>query len=99
MDPEEWREVVQRYQRGASEVVARFGGRVAQYLGDGLLAYFGWPQAHEDARAVRAGLGLVAASATPTAGVQLAVRVGIHTGPVVMSEIEASTRRSPSVTR
>src|SRR5262252_912768 len=59
LDPEEWREVVRAYQDTCAKVIARFEGHIAQYLGDGLLVYFGYPQAHEDdaERAVRAGLG------------------------------------------
>jgi class 3 adenylate cyclase/predicted ATPase len=95
MDPEEWGEVLGSYQATAYRVVTRFGGHVAQYLGDGLLVYFGYPQAHEDApeRAVRAGLGIVQAVAESgdaleaRHGIRLAVRVGIHTGPVVMSRM------------
>jgi class 3 adenylate cyclase len=88
MDPEEWRQVVHGYQRSAADVVARFGGHVAEYLGDGLLAYFGWPQAHGDdaERAVRAGLGLV--DAVPAHDVRLVVRVGIHSGLTVVGERE-----------
>ena len=63
LDPEEWREVVRAYQDTCAKVIARFEGHIAQYLGDGLLVYFGYPQAHEDdaQRAVRAGLGMVEA--------------------------------------
>ena len=66
LDPEEWREVVQTYQGTCAEVVSRFDGHIAQYLGDGLLIYFGYPSAHEDdaQRAVRAGLGIVEALQT-----------------------------------
>jgi len=65
-DPEELRDLIRAYQHACSEVIARFNGRIAKYLGDGLLAYFGYPQAHEDdaQRAVRAGLGIVAAMGT-----------------------------------
>jgi class 3 adenylate cyclase len=65
LDPEEWREVVRAYQEACAKVIARFEGHIAQYLGDGLLIYFGWPQAHEDdaPRAVRSGLGIVEAMA------------------------------------
>jgi len=93
MDAEDWRTLVSRYHAAAGEVVARFEGHVAQYLGDGLLAYFGWPKAHEDdaERAVRAGLGIV--QAVGVLGSGLAVRVGIHTGPVVVGEIGGSARR------
>src|SRR5882724_10633749 len=95
LDPEDWREVVQAYQETCAKVIARFEGHIAQYLGDGLLVYFGWPQAHEDdaPRAVRAGLGMVEAMGqlntrlAQERGVQLAVRLGIHTGQVVVGEI------------
>jgi class 3 adenylate cyclase len=91
LDPEELREVVQAYQHVCGEVIQRFEGYIAQYLGDGLLVYFGYPQAHEDdgQRAVRAALGMVEAMArlnhslAQERGVQLAVRLGIHTGLVV----------------
>jgi class 3 adenylate cyclase len=95
LDPEELREVVRAYQTACAEVIARFEGHIAQYLGDGLLVYFGYPRAHEDdaQRAVRSGLGIVQAMGALSARVQeqkdvrLAVRVGIHTGPVVVGEI------------
>ena len=63
LDPEELREVVRAYQDTCAKVIARFEGHIAQYLGDGLLVYFGYPLAHEDdaQRAVRAGLGMVEA--------------------------------------
>jgi Adenylate and Guanylate cyclase catalytic domain len=63
LDPEEWREVVRAYQDTCAKVIARFEGHIAQYLGDGLLVYFGYPRAHEDdaPRAVRAGLGMAEA--------------------------------------
>ena len=91
LDPEEWREVVRAYQDTCAKVIARFEGHIAQYLGDGLLVYFGYPQAHEDdaQRAVRAGLGMVEAMGQLNTrlererGVNLAVRIGIHTGPVI----------------
>jgi len=62
LDPEELRKVVRAYQDACAEVIARYEGRIAQYLGDGLLVYFGYPLAHEDdaQRAVRAGLGITA---------------------------------------
>src|SRR5262245_7407197 len=97
LDPEELREVVHAYHQASSEAIGRFEGRVAQHLGDGLLVYFGYPQAHEDdaQRAVRAGLGIVAAiQQSPLLqhhGVQ--VRIGIHTGLVVVSEIGSGEKR------
>jgi class 3 adenylate cyclase len=86
LDPEAWREVVRAYQEACATVITRFEGHIAQYLGDGLLVYFSYPQAHEDdaQRAVRAGLGLVEAIGRLNArlqrdkGVSLAVRLGIH---------------------
>src|SRR5262249_34989002 len=63
LDPEEYRDVVRAYQAACAEVIRRFDGHIAQYLGDGLLVYSGYPQAHEDdaQRAVRTGLGILAA--------------------------------------
>ena len=95
LDPEEWREVVRAYQSTCAAVIQRYDGHIAQYLGDGLLVYFGYPRAHEDdaQRAVRTGLGMVEAIGQLDArlarerGVQLAVRLGIHTGQVVVGEI------------
>src|SRR5918995_3672187 len=83
--------VIRGYQQCCAEVVERWGGHVAKYMGDGVLAYFGWPQAHEDEaeRAVRAGLALIDALAglkTP-AGEPLAARVGIATGLVMVGEL------------
>jgi class 3 adenylate cyclase/predicted ATPase len=91
LDPEDLGQVIRAYHGVCAEMVERWGGHVAKYMGDGVLAYFGWPQAHEDEveRAVRAGLDLVAAVAglaTPDeAG--LAARVGIATGRVVVGEL------------
>jgi class 3 adenylate cyclase len=92
LDAEDWREIAAQYQRNAAAAVTRFGGHVAKYLGDGLMVYFGWPQAHEDdaERAVRAGLAIVDEVAALNGGlatehrVRLSVRVGIQTGSVVM---------------
>src|SRR5215469_11422908 len=92
LDAEDWREIAAQYQRTAAAAVTRSGGHVAKYLGDGLMVYFGWPQAHEDAaeRAVRAGLAMVDDVAALNGHlssehkVKLAVRVGIQTGSVVM---------------
>jgi class 3 adenylate cyclase/predicted ATPase len=92
LDPEDLRAVVRAYQEAAAEVIQYYEGHIAQYLGDGLLVYFGYPTAHEDdaRRAVHTGLGIVEAIATLNSrlaaqyGVQLAVRLGIHTGPVVV---------------
>jgi class 3 adenylate cyclase/tetratricopeptide (TPR) repeat protein len=91
LDPEDLRKIVGTYQRCCAEVIAKPGGFVARYLGDGVLAYFGYPQAHEDdaERAVRAGLALVAAVAKLDAGPApaLRVRVGIATGLVVVGDL------------
>ncbi len=91
-DAEEWRDLLAQYQQAAA-AVARFGGHLAKHLGDGLLIYFGWPTAREDdpERAVRAGLAIVDAvplGATLAAGdgTRLAVRIGLHTGPVVIAD-------------
>jgi class 3 adenylate cyclase len=99
--PEDLREAVRAYQTTCVDVIQRFGGYIAQYLGDGLLVYFGYPEAHEDdaQRAVRTGLGIVEAMETRNAyleqhyKVRLAVRLGIHTGLVVVGEMGSGTRR------
>jgi predicted ATPase/class 3 adenylate cyclase len=101
LDPEELREVVRAYQDTCAKVIARFEGHIAQYLGDGLLVYFGYPLAHEDdaQRAVRAGLGMLEAVGQLNTrlgherGVQLAVRLGVHTGLVVVGEVGSGTRQ------
>jgi TOMM system kinase/cyclase fusion protein len=101
LDPEELRQVVQAYQATCAKVIARFEGHIAQYLGDGLLVYFGYPLAHEDdaQRAVRAGLGMVEAVGQlntrlePERGVHLAVRLGIHTGLVVVGDVGDGARQ------
>jgi len=90
LDPEELGEVVGAYHRCTAEVVGRFDGFLAKYLGDGVLAYFGFPAAHEDdaERAVRAGLEVAKAVAgLDRRGVRLNARVGIATGLVVVGEI------------
>ena len=91
LDPEDMREVISAYQNVCAGIIARFEGYVAKYMGDGLLAYFGYPQAHEDdaERAVRAGLELAEALAklTTPADVPLAARVGIATGHVVVGDL------------
>lgn len=100
LDPEDWREVVSAYQEACSVAVGRFGGYVAQYLGDGLVVYFGYPTAHEDdaLRATRAGLALIEALTCleprlARHGVELAARVGVHTGTVVVGEVGATARK------
>src|SRR4029434_3555001 len=101
LDPEDLREVVRAYQKACAEVIQQFDGYIAQYLGDGLLVYFGYPLAHEDdpQRAVRTGLGILAAmgdlnQGLPQAkGIQLALRIGVHTGLVVVGEMGSGGRQ------
>src|SRR5262249_32737352 len=89
LDPEDLREVIANYHKCAAETVRRLGGFVSQYLGDGVLVYFGYPQAHEDdaERAVRAGLELTAAVGRLNARASLQTRVGIATGVVVVGDL------------
>jgi class 3 adenylate cyclase/tetratricopeptide (TPR) repeat protein len=92
LDPEDWHDIAAEYQRTAAAAVTRFGGHVAKYLGDGVMVYFGWPQAHEDdaERAVRAGLAIVDdvdalnRRLAVEHNLRLSVRVGIQSGSVVM---------------
>ena len=101
LDPEDYREVVRAYQAACAAVIQRFDGHIAQYLGDGLLVYFGYPQAHEDdaQRAVRTGLEILDALAVLPArlvadkGLRLAVRLGIHTGLVVVGAVGTGGRQ------
>ena len=110
LDPEDYQAVVQTYQRTCAEIIARFDGSIAQYLGDGVLAYFGYPTAHEDdaQRAVRVGLEIITSIQeklpSPSAREnqeegaletthQLQVRIGIHTGPVVVGELGGGMKR------
>ena len=92
MDPEDLREVISAYQKRVAETVQRFGGFVAKYMGDGVLIYYGYPQAHEDdaERAVRAGLELVAAVGALKTHAPLQTRVGIATGLVVVGDLIGS---------
>jgi class 3 adenylate cyclase/predicted ATPase len=89
MDPEDLREVISAYQKCVAETVRQFGGFVARYLGDGILVYFGYPQAHEDdaEQAVRAALELVAAVSRLKTHAPQRVRVGIATGLVVVGHL------------
>ena len=89
LDPEDLREVISAYQTCVAEVIARFGGFVAKYMGDGVLVYFGYPEAHEDdpERAVLAGLELVSAVASLTTHSPLQTRVGIASGLVVVGDL------------
>jgi class 3 adenylate cyclase/predicted ATPase len=101
LDPEDLREVVRAYQRACAEVIQQFEGYIAQYLGDGLLVYFGYPLAHEDdpQRAVRTGLGILAAMGDLNQGlqqakdIQLGVRIGVHTGLVIVGEMGGAGRQ------
>ncbi len=92
MDPEDLREVISAYQQCVAETVRRFGGFVAKYMGDGVLVYFGYPQAHEDdaEQAVRAGLELIAAVAGLKTRAALQTRIGIATGLVVVGDLIGS---------
>jgi len=92
MDPEDLREVISAYQKCVAETVRHFDGFVAKYMGDGVLIYFGYPQAHEDdaERAVRAGLELVGAVAGLKTRASLQTRVGIATGLVVVGDLIGS---------
>jgi class 3 adenylate cyclase len=101
LGPEDYREVVRVYQATCGDVIQRFDGYIAQYLGDGLLVYFGYPQAHEDdaQRAVRAGLAMrdamasLAKQVAVDKSIRLAVRLGIHTGLVVIGAIGSGERQ------
>jgi class 3 adenylate cyclase len=92
LDPEDLREFISSYQKCVAETVGRFDGFVAKYMGDGVLVYFGYPQAHEDdaERAVRAGLELIAAVASLNTRASLQSRVGIATGLVVIGDLIGS---------
>ncbi len=103
LDPEEMREVMKRYQDAAAGAIIRYGGHVAKYLGDGILAYFGWPRAYEDQakRAIRAGLDAVVAVEQVDSGElgTLSARVGIATGQVVVGDLIGEIgRESAAVT-
>jgi len=92
MDPEDLRDVISAYQKCVAETVQRLGGFVAKYLGDGVLVYFGYPQAHEDdaERAVRAGLELIQAVGGLKSSTPLQARVGIATGLVIVGDLIGS---------
>lgn len=103
LDPEDMREVLRAYQNAVTQEIARVEGHVAKFMGDGVLAYFGWPRAHEDEaeRAVRAGLAAVrvVGSLDSPRGGSLACRVGIATGLVMVGELigEGSAREETVV--
>ncbi|MDP6951316.1 MAG: adenylate/guanylate cyclase domain-containing protein [Alphaproteobacteria bacterium] len=88
LDPEALREVMQAYRSACNRVIANYDGHVAQYLGDGIMVYFGWPQAHEDdaQRAVQAALDIVDAVNALDTAAALAVRIGVATGKVVVGD-------------
>lgn len=101
LDPEELRDLIQKYQQTCANVLMRVDGYIAQYLGDGILVYFGYPNAHENdaQRAVKAALGIIKAmkkiklSCIRQHKIKLAVRLGIHTGLVVVGEVGAGNKR------
>jgi class 3 adenylate cyclase/predicted ATPase len=101
-DPEDLREIMRQYRNSCDEVVHKYKGYVAQYLGDGILVYFGYPTAHEDdaSRAVQTGLELIRAIAKLNHRLQqefnisISIRLGIHTGLVVVGEISDGDKRS-----
>ena len=88
-DPEDLSEIIRTYHRTVADAIGRFDGYVAKYMGDGVLTYFGYPQAHEDdaERAVRAGLAVIEAVARLELPERLAVRIGVATGVVVVGEL------------
>lgn len=98
LDPEDLGSLIAAYQKACRTIIERFGGYVARYLGDGVLAYFGWPAAHENAaeHAVRAGIAVVEAVKALQATESLSVRVGISTGIVVISGAGFVDPSSPS---
>jgi len=96
LDPEDLHDLYARYQALCAEVVQRYDGHIAQYLGDGVLAYFGYPAAHEDdaQRAVRSGLEILQKIGAISIGdTHPRVRIGIHTGLVVVGDVGAGFRR------
>jgi class 3 adenylate cyclase/tetratricopeptide (TPR) repeat protein len=93
LDPEELRDLMRAYRGAATAVVARYDGHVAQYLGDGLMVYFGWPVAHEDdaERGIRAALDVVESVGALESATPLAVRLGVATGTVVVGDDASGT--------
>src|SRR5687768_13743697 len=90
LDPEDLRELYSSYHSVCGEIIRHYEGHLAQYLGDGVLAYFGFPAAHEDdgARAVRSGLEILArAGGITLSGNRPRVRMGVHTGLVVVGDM------------
>jgi len=108
LDPEQWRETVAGYHRAAAEAIVRFDGYVAKFLGDGVMALFGWPQAHDNdaERGARAGLAILDSIAKlneQPGNAKLSARVGIDSGPVVIGKgagsVSSGTTSSPNSTR
>jgi predicted ATPase/class 3 adenylate cyclase len=99
LDPEELRDLMRAYQEACGAAVARYAGHVAQYLGDGLMVYFGWPIAHEDdaERALHAALEIVQEVKKVAAPAPLRVRIGVATGPVVVGETGAGDASVPKI--
>jgi class 3 adenylate cyclase len=89
LDPEDLREVIGAYHKGVAETIGRFDGFVAKYMGDGVLAYFGYPEAHEDdaERAVRAGLAVVETVRKMPTPEALQMRIGLATGLAVVGDL------------
>src|SRR5438445_1524604 len=92
LDPEDLQKLLDVYRGECSTAIRRYGGEVARYFGDGVMAFFGWPRAHEDdaIRAVHAALEILSAVTTIPGQVTLALRVGVSSGPVVVGEIAGS---------
>jgi class 3 adenylate cyclase len=101
LDPEEHREILSAFQGCCSREIARFGGHVAQYMGDGVLAYFGYPAAHEDdaVRAVHTGLAVIAAVPLlrPLPNITLQVRAGIASGLAVVGDLMGAAQEQAAV--
>ncbi|MGK0260765.1 MAG: class 3 adenylate cyclase, partial [Candidatus Azotimanducaceae bacterium] len=95
LDPEDWSDAVKRYQSVCQTCVARYDGHIAQYLGDGVLVYFGYPVTYEDsaaralhcALAMRKGLDAINPELSVDLGIELQMRIGVHTGPVVVGKV------------
>jgi class 3 adenylate cyclase/tetratricopeptide (TPR) repeat protein len=99
LDPEELRAIMHAYQHACRGAIERYGGHVAQFLGDGVMAYFGWPRAHEDAaeRALRAALAIVSRLKGVDAPTPLRVHIGVATGPVVVGESGSGDEAEPAL--
>src|SRR5262245_55702040 len=93
LDPEDLHTLIDAYRRECGAAIRRYGGEIARYFGDGVMAFFGWPRAHEDdaARAVHAALEIISAVTKISGSVTLACRIGVCSGPVVVGEIGNST--------